>query len=95
MTDADVATLVHACDPASFGRGMESVLDDTNSKTWKLDDGDFVWRFNPDSAHFISQLARRLCPWDEIDKGIRVEPDKLNVYGERSQLSAPVDDPLI
>jgi hypothetical protein len=82
MTENDIELLVSKSDPATFGRGPEDVLDETYRKAWKLDEDSFCWRFNPDSGEFVSRLAQKLCPWDSFEKGIRVEPYKLNVYGE-------------
>ncbi|KAF9440409.1 hypothetical protein P691DRAFT_780089 [Macrolepiota fuliginosa MF-IS2] len=82
VNDADIMALLDACDPATFGRGPENVLDETYRKAWKLDEGDFSWCFNPDSGKFVGRLAQGLCPWDPMNKGIRAEPYKLNVYGQ-------------
>ncbi|KAF9447315.1 hypothetical protein P691DRAFT_782561 [Macrolepiota fuliginosa MF-IS2] len=86
VNDADIMALLDACDPATFGRGPENVLDETYRKAWKLDEGNFSWRFNPDSGKFVGRLAQGLCPWDPMNKGIRAEPYKLNVYGATPHL---------
>lgn len=83
-TDEDIQALIDACEPATFGRGPEAVLDETYRKAWRINAGKFAWLFNPDSGTFIAQLARSLCPWDTWDLGIRAELSKLNVYGKRS-----------
>ncbi len=80
--EADIEALIDACMPATFSRGSENVLDERYQKALKLDAGNFSWLFNPDSARFVAELARGLCPWDSLDRGIRIEPCKLNVYGE-------------
>jgi hypothetical protein len=82
MTESDIALLVDKCAPATFGRGPEDVLDESYRKALKLDQDAFCWRFNPDSGEFVSRLAQEFCPWDSFESGIRVEPYKLNVYGE-------------
>lgn len=80
--EADTEALIDACLPATFGRGSENVLDEGYRKAWMLDAGGFSWMFNPDSARFVAELAQGLCPWDSLDRGVRIEPYKLNVYGE-------------
>ncbi|KXN86479.1 hypothetical protein AN958_10013 [Leucoagaricus sp. SymC.cos] len=91
--EEDIAALINACDPAPFGRGSESVLDETYRRAWKLDDGSFIWRFNPDSSKFVTELAQRLCPWDSLKNGIRAEPYKLNVYGQGGFFKTHQDTP--
>jgi len=76
----DTRALVDACEPAPFGRGPESVLDDNYRKALKLEEPSFAWRFNPDSGNFIASLAQKLCPWERFEKGFRAEVTKLNVY---------------
>ncbi|KAJ3562959.1 hypothetical protein NP233_g9249 [Leucocoprinus birnbaumii] len=93
ISQADVDALVDACEPAPFGRGSESVLDDTYCKALKLNETLFAWRFNTDSGNFIAQLAQRLCPWDTLRKGFRAEATKLNIYSEGGFFKAHRDTP--
>ncbi|XP_006464088.1 hypothetical protein AGABI2DRAFT_52087, partial [Agaricus bisporus var. bisporus H97] len=90
---ADIDLLLSKSDPATFGRGPNDVLDETYRKAWKLDEDSFCWRFNPDSGEFISRLTQGLCPWDTFEKGIRVEPYKLNVYGQGGFFKTHKDTP--
>lgn len=80
ISDDDIRALVDACEPAPFGRGPESVLDDSYRKALKLEESSFAWRFNPDPGNFIASLAQKLCPWERFEKGFRAEVTKLNVY---------------
>lgn len=73
ISDDDIRALVDACEPAPFGRGPESVLDDNYRKALKLEESSFAWRFNPDSGNFIASLAQKLCPWERFEKGFRAE----------------------
>ncbi|KAJ3565340.1 hypothetical protein NP233_g7690 [Leucocoprinus birnbaumii] len=79
-TAADIEALLNACQPVTFGRGGDTILDETHRKAWTMDVGAFSWLFNPDSGRFTAELAQGLCPWDQLDRGIRIEVDKLNVY---------------
>ncbi len=80
-TVAQIEDLSNACQPATFGLGQKDVLDETYRKAGKLDAGKFLWGFNPDTGDFVSELASGLFPWDSLNKGIRFELYKLNVYG--------------
>ncbi|KAJ3560701.1 hypothetical protein NP233_g10667 [Leucocoprinus birnbaumii] len=93
ISQADIDTLIDACEPAPFGRGPDSVLDDGYRKALKLDEKNLAWRFNPDSGDFIAQLAQRLCPWKHIDQGFRAEVTKLNVYTQGGFFKAHKDTP--
>lgn len=70
-----------SCQPATFGLNQKDVFDETYRKAGKLDAGKFLWGFNPDTGNFVSELASGLFPWGSLDKGIRFELYKLNVYG--------------
>ncbi|KXN86763.1 hypothetical protein AN958_09623 [Leucoagaricus sp. SymC.cos] len=93
MTESDLEALLDACQPASFGRGSDNVFDETYRKAWKMDAGVFSWLFNPDSGRFVADLAQGFCPWDSLDRGIRVEPYKLNVYGKGGFFKSHKDTP--
>ncbi len=83
-TSAQVDDLSNACQPATFGLNQKDVLDETYRKAGKIDAGNFLWGFNPDTGDFASKLASGLFPWGSLDKGIRFELYKLNVYGTSS-----------
>lgn len=93
VTKSDVEALLDACQPATFGRGSENVLDEKYRKAWKLDSGAFSWLFNPDSGRFVAELAQGFCPWDQLDRGIRLEAYKLNVYGKGGFFKSHKDTP--
>lgn len=81
-TPAQVEELSNACQPATFGRNQEDVLDETYRKAGKLDSPNFLWGFNPDSHDFADKIVSRLFSWQSLDQGIRFELYKLNVYGK-------------
>lgn len=91
VTPAQANDLNPACTPATFGLNQQDVLDESYRKAGKLDAGKFAWLFN--LCDFTSQLAAGLFPWSSLDKGIRFEPYKLNVYGEGSFFKAHQDTP--
>ncbi|KAF5344303.1 hypothetical protein D9756_011599 [Leucocoprinus leucothites] len=93
ISEGDIQDLVDACSPAPFGRGAESVLDDTYRKALKLEDNLFAWRFNPDSGNFIAQLAHQLSPWAKFNKGFRAEVSKLNIYTQGGFFKVHQDTP--
>jgi hypothetical protein len=82
LTEQQAEELSDACRPATFGLNNQDVLDETYRKAGKLDADKFSWKFNPsDHSDFANRLASGLFPWNSLDKGIRFELYKLNVYG--------------
>ncbi|KAJ3568892.1 hypothetical protein NP233_g5412 [Leucocoprinus birnbaumii] len=82
VTSAQAEDLGQACSPATFGLNQRDVLDESYRKAGKLDVGKFSWLFNPSGrGDFTTQLASGLFPWASLEKGIRFELYKLNVYG--------------
>jgi len=77
-TDASmVEELVKACQPAAFGRGSESVLDETYRKAGKMDRDNFAVDFNPYEHGIMDVIAKSLV--HATHYGVRAELYKLNV----------------
>lgn len=89
--------LFSACQPASFGRGGEEVLDEDYRKAGKLDHDDFATSFCPYEAGIIDVVAQLLLPQTSQEKhmrSIRAELYKLNIYSAPSgKFKAHVDTP--
>lgn len=87
--------LLKDCEPASFGRGGESVMDETYRKAGKLDSSAFSCNFNPYSLGLIDATAQALVPKlaqrTNESYGLRAELYKFNVmshcYLTRSDLA--------
>jgi hypothetical protein len=78
--ESQIAELSAACSKASFGRGTETILDETVRKAGKLDFGDFSWSMKVHDL--IAELIRaNLMPLAEEGDELRFELYKLNVYG--------------
>ena len=79
----DMEHLSSVCEPATFGRNMEDVLDTEYRSAWKLDNTKFSCSLHPadyDVVEVIRQLLfPEAVPWD-IDTAIGAELYKLNVY---------------
>lgn len=75
--------LLKDCEPASFGRGGECVMDETYRKAGKLDSSAFSCDFNPYSLGIIDTIAQALIPTlaqrTNQSHGLRAELYKLNV----------------
>lgn len=75
--------LLKDCQPATFGRGGEDVLDESYRKAGKLDESAFCTNFNPHSLGIINTFGQALAPdsWQQTNEthGIRAEMYKLNV----------------
>ncbi|KAK3328729.1 hypothetical protein B0H66DRAFT_532 [Apodospora peruviana] len=84
--------LLSACEPATFGRGNEDVLDESYRKAGKLDAERFSTDFNPYEYGVVDAISRSLAQRDHY--GIRAELYKLNVYsGPSGMFKAHVDTP--
>jgi hypothetical protein len=85
-----VQKLVSDCQPATFGRGQEDVLDETYRKAGKLDPSEFSTNFCPYETGIVDAVTAMLMtdPVDgEIMLGVRAELYKLNVTQSRVMLS--------
>ncbi|KAJ5579842.1 uncharacterized protein N7459_005827 [Penicillium hispanicum] len=102
-SDARLRQLVEDCEPASFGRGQETVMDPEYRKAGKLDTHRFVTSFHPADFGIIENIQQILAPGCNIREdnfppvGLRrVEAElyKLNVYSGPSGLfQSHVDTP--
>ncbi|KAH9923774.1 uncharacterized protein BXZ73DRAFT_50901, partial [Epithele typhae] len=89
-----VAQLAAACQPAMFGRGDETVLDETYRKAGKMDAHDFVMRFNVEETGLMRAIHAHLLRRErEGRNSIRAELYKLNVYSEGQFFKAHTDTP--
>ena len=76
------AALAAACEPASFGRGQEAILDETYRKAGKMDASVFMTRFDVERAGLMRVVHAGLLAGRSEHRNIRAELYKLNVYGE-------------
>lgn len=79
--------LVKACQPASFGRGNEEVLDESYRKAGKLDRAAFATTFFPYEAGIVDVVSQLLVPQTKQDKhhcSIKVPPHTLLTSGFRT-----------
>lgn len=67
----DFEHLLQACQPASFGRGGEAVLDDKYRKAGKLDRSEFATNFCPYESGIVDVVTQLLAPQYEDDKHVR------------------------
>lgn len=77
--------LLKDCQPATFGRGGQDVMDETYRKAGKLDETAFSCNFNPYVLGIVDTAAQSLVPnmWKQTNQthGLRAELYKLNVSG--------------
>ena len=81
-------SLLHHCDPATFGVGGRDVLDEEYRKATKLDASDFSTNFHPHDCGILDSIQQVLLP-STIQggqgigigpQGVRAELYKLNVF---------------
>ncbi|KAK3370022.1 hypothetical protein B0H63DRAFT_421762 [Podospora didyma] len=88
------AQLLAACQPATFGKGGEKVLEESYRKAGKMDASQFSTNFNPYEHGIIDTLAQALVR-GEYYPGIRAELYNLNIYsGPSGKFKPHVDTPL-
>ncbi|KAF8990133.1 hypothetical protein BDZ89DRAFT_1173686 [Hymenopellis radicata] len=93
-TDAEMAQLVVACDAAPFGRGSETVVDETYRRARKLDLSRFALPFELAGTGIINKIYRDLVKSDTaLHRFIRAEPYKLNIYDKGAFFKAHQDTP--
>ncbi|PYI02019.1 hypothetical protein BO78DRAFT_400862 [Aspergillus sclerotiicarbonarius CBS 121057] len=93
--------LVATCQPASFGRGGEDVIDPEYRQAGKLDPEDFLTSFHPADHGIIELIEQVLLPGISSDtenrlqfRKLKAELYKLNVYsGPSGHFRKHVDTP--
>ncbi|KIY64030.1 hypothetical protein CYLTODRAFT_381480, partial [Cylindrobasidium torrendii FP15055 ss-10] len=86
--------LISACDAAPFGRGNQTVMDDTYRKALKLELAQFAMPFELSQTGILTKIQNDLVdPSVAIRRGIRAEPYKLNIYDKGSFFKAHKDTP--
>lgn len=80
-SESALRRLADDCDPASFGRNSEAVLDESYRKAGKLDVAHFSTVFDPERCGLMDQLRCLLLEGHNESTGVRSELYKLNVYG--------------
>ncbi|KAJ8522077.1 hypothetical protein ONZ45_g1262 [Pleurotus djamor] len=89
-TNNQLELLASACEPASFGRNNEDILDETYRKAGKLDVADFSTNLDLTAAGIIAKIRSELLT---DHRNVRAELYKLNVYGPGSFFKAHKDTP--
>ncbi|KAI0697070.1 hypothetical protein C8T65DRAFT_529747, partial [Cerioporus squamosus] len=84
--------LADACEPAKFGKGTETVLDETYRKAWKMDPENFKTGLDVDDCGLVDTVQTGLLP-DQPLRNIRAELYKLNVYDEGAFFKPHRDTP--
>ncbi|KZV60965.1 hypothetical protein PENSPDRAFT_659252 [Peniophora sp. CONT] len=88
-----LSALAEACSVAPFGRGAESVVDDTYRKAGKLDLPNFAIPFQPEGTALGAGIRECVLGGAESKRPVRFELYKLNVYGEGDFFKAHKDTP--
>ncbi|EMD42338.1 hypothetical protein CERSUDRAFT_42551 [Gelatoporia subvermispora B] len=91
-TEEELQDLAQGCEPATFGKGGEDVLDETYRKSGKLDVTSFATNFHPQSCGLLSIVRGDLLEGDR-ERPIQAELYKLNVYGPGSFFRPHRDTP--
>lgn len=73
---------MHACEPASFGRGGQDVMDESYRKAGKLDASSFATPIVPERTDLVRIVPDFLLEGEDNKTAIQMEIYKLNIYGE-------------
>ncbi|KAL1667077.1 hypothetical protein GGF50DRAFT_125145 [Schizophyllum commune] len=92
-TPDELATLAAACQPATFGVNKQDVLDETYRKAGKLDNNKFASLLKLENYGLIDTIRDELLQEGAVDKGIKYEVYKVNVYGKDSFFKPHKDTP--
>ncbi|PIL33280.1 hypothetical protein GSI_04730 [Ganoderma sinense ZZ0214-1] len=85
--------LANACEQARFGRGEETVLDETYRKAGKMDTDDFMTGLDIEATGLRDAVQLGLLSDKDEKRGVRAELYKLNVYGEGAFFKPHKDTP--
>ncbi|KAI0715752.1 hypothetical protein C8T65DRAFT_694585 [Cerioporus squamosus] len=85
--------LQSACEPAKFGRGDETVLDETYRKAGKMDTSEFMLRLDVVRSGILGAACSSLLCGEQVKWSVTAELYKLNVYGEAAFFKAHQDIP--
>ena len=84
VSDAQLERLAQACQPATFGRQQQDVLDESYRKAGKMDALNLSTNFNPNKTGIMQAIHDLLLKNPELS--IQAELHKLNVYGMQTIL---------
>ncbi|KAF9063491.1 hypothetical protein BDP27DRAFT_1426828 [Rhodocollybia butyracea] len=89
-----LASLISVCEAASFGRGTETVLDESYRKALKLDLSQFSTPLDLASTSILHRIQQDLVDTDTVlRRRIRTEPYKLNIYNKGAFFKLHKDSP--
>ncbi|KAH8824968.1 hypothetical protein DL96DRAFT_1817579 [Flagelloscypha sp. PMI_526] len=92
-TPAALDQLTRFCDPATFGKGGEDVLDESYRKAGKLDKTQFATLFDVNGSGILDKTLPELLRGPDGMKPVFAELYKLNVYGQGSFFRPHKDTP--
>jgi len=85
--------LSNTCDPATFGRNQENVLDESYRKAGKLDSAHFCVKLDLERTGLMKEIRDTLLQGPQSESPVYAELYKLNVYGEGSFFKSHKDTP--
>ncbi|KAF8894724.1 hypothetical protein BD779DRAFT_1609373 [Infundibulicybe gibba] len=92
-SDSELQALVDACQPATFGRNQEDVLDETYRKARKMDLEYFTPKLNLEKYRILDRIRAQMLEGLDEKRTIRSELYKLNVYDKGSFFKSHQDTP--
>ncbi|KAF9063493.1 hypothetical protein BDP27DRAFT_1299627 [Rhodocollybia butyracea] len=94
VTEGQLNSLISVCEAAAFGRGTETVLDESYRKALKLDLSQFSIPLDLASTPILHRIQQDLVDTDTtLRRHIRTEPYKLNIYDKGAFFKPHKDTP--
>ncbi|KAI9066903.1 hypothetical protein FKP32DRAFT_1684193 [Trametes sanguinea] len=91
--DGELDMLEKACEAAVFGKGSETVLDETYRKAGKMDPEQFMTRFSVELTGLLDVVRQGLLTGAQEKKTVEAELYKLNLYGKGAFFKPHLDTP--
>ncbi|KAK7040321.1 hypothetical protein VNI00_009789 [Paramarasmius palmivorus] len=93
-TPEQLDKLISVCDAAPFGRGAETVMDESYRKALKLELSQFATPFDLAATGILHKIQQDLVDTDAtLRRLIRAEPYKLNIYDKGAFFKQHKDTP--
>ncbi|GLB45316.1 putative 2OG-Fe(II) oxygenase superfamily protein [Lyophyllum shimeji] len=92
-SEKDLNALASACEPATFSRNNQDVLDESYRKARQMDPENFATKLDVDKLGIVDRVREQLLEGPDQEKAVNAELYKLNVYGKDAFSKSHKDTP--
>ncbi|KAF2726707.1 hypothetical protein EJ04DRAFT_392505, partial [Polyplosphaeria fusca] len=90
LATRDAEAIAHLCKRSPFGKGAETLVDETVRKTWELDCTEFECQ-NPEWPSYLAQIGQQATAALGVKVPFRIDGYKLLLYEEGAFFKAHKD----